>query len=321
MRLIDKIMRMTAFYLSVILFLVLLPIVLSYALGYKIDYGEFRVYKTGILYINSNPAGASIYLNGRLHNDVTPAKVEELKPGTYKVEVRREGFYPWERELVVRPNMVTRAERIVLFPVTQDMKVLSDREITDFTVSDRNYIYYFSKAGLFRVNVDGAGLERLSSYSDWPDVKLEKKFASDGNKIMLSGDKKIWIVYLNVERTLMREAEDASVEEIFSSEDPIIDVFWYSQPNYIIVVTSKDIKVVELKGGEKRNIALLYKFARSPRGIYYDEYRDTIYFTDAGKDNGAQGTYLYKLDLRQKQFDSFLQTLLKRETEPKYESR
>lgn len=318
----DKIMRMVAFYFSVGLFLVLLPIILSYALGYKIDYRALKVYKTGILHISSNPAGASIYINGRVHPDVTPAQVEELKPGRYKVEVRREGFYPWERELVVRPNMVTRADRIVLFPIAQDMKVLSEREVIDFTVSDKNYIYFFSKAGLFRVNIDGSGLKRLSAYSNWPDAKIEKKFSPDGAKIMLYNDRKIWGVYLTIEKTLMREAEEARVEEIFESDEPILDAFWYSQSNYLIVVTCKDIKVIELKGGDKRNIVLLYKFSSWPRGIHYDEDRDTLYFTDAAKGPGSKnGTYLYKLDLRQKYFDSFLQLLLKRDGETKYESK
>ena len=322
MQSLDRIMRMAAFYFSVALFLALLPIVLSYALGYKIDYSAFKIYKTGILHLNSNPAGAAIYINGRLNRDATPAQIEELKPGTYKVEIRREGFYPWEMELLVRPNMVTRADRIVLFPVKQDMKVLSEQEVMDFTVSDNNYIYFFSKNGLFRVGVDGSGLKRISSHSVWPDGRVVKKFSPDGTKILLYSDNKIWVIYLTIEKTLMREAEEARVEEIFTSGDQIMDVFWYSQSTYLVVVTCRDIKVVELKGGDRRNIALLYKFTIRPRGIYYDEDRDALYFTDAGKGTDSGGsTYLYKLDLRQKYTDSLLKLLLKRDTEAEYESK
>lgn len=321
MRRADRIMRLIAFYLSAALFFVLLPITLSYSLGYKIDYRAFKIYKTGILYINTNPAGASIYLNGRLNPNTTPAQIEELKPGAYKLEIRREGFYPWERELVIRPNMVTRADRIVLFPVKQDMKVLSEHEINDFTISDKNHIYCFSKSGLFRLNIDGSGFKKLASYSDWPDSVIKKVFSPDGSKILLYNDRNVWVVYLTVEKTLMREAEEAKVERVFSSYDPIQGVFWYSQSSYLIVVTGKDVKVVELRGGDKRNIALLYKFNVWPRGIHYDDTRDTLYFTDSDKDADRRGIYLHKLELRQKYFDSFLQTLLKREAETGYEAR
>lgn len=317
---------MIAFWSSTALFCVLLPIVLSYALGYQIDYSTLKVYKTGILYINSNPAGAAIYLNGHLFSDVTPAQVEELKPGAYKVEVRRDGFYPWERELVIRPNMVTRADRIVLFPVTQDMKVLGEREVADFTVSDKNYLYCFSGSGLFRLYADGSGLKRLSSYARWPEWLKGKKFSPDNNKIALYNDRAVIVVYLSPDSSRVQPpeaaAEEARVEEVFASSDPIVDVFWYSQSNYLLVVTEKDIKVVELRGGDKRNIALLYKFSARPRGVHYDDDRDTLFFTDAARGPGAKGTFLYRLDLRQKYFDTFLQQLLlKKETETNYESK
>ena len=61
-----------------------------------------------MIYVASHPAGANVFINGRLHGDLTPTRIEELKPGAYKIEVRREGFYPWEREMEVRPNMVTK---------------------------------------------------------------------------------------------------------------------------------------------------------------------------------------------------------------------
>ena len=104
----------------------------------------------GILSLRSAPSGASIYINGKLRQEITPARIEELKPGAYKIEVKREGFYPWEGELVVRPNMVTKADRIILFPVTRDIKRFSDREVLDFAVSDKDEIYYFTDYGLLK---------------------------------------------------------------------------------------------------------------------------------------------------------------------------
>ena len=152
----DKIRRAIAFYFCAALFCVLLPIVLSYALGYQIDYHNLRIYKTGILYVESRPAGASIYLNGRKHGDITPAQIEELKPGTYRIVVSREGFYPWERDLAVRPNMVTKADRIVLFPVAQEMKKMGERGVVDFAVSGNGYVYYMKRSGLYRSKIGRA---------------------------------------------------------------------------------------------------------------------------------------------------------------------
>ena len=319
---IEKIQRMIAFYSSVMLFFLLLPILLSYSLGYKIDYRPFRIYKTGILYINSRPQGASIFVNGKKHDSPTPAQIEELKPGTYNVEVRRDGYYPWEQELMVRPNMVTRADRISLFPLVQEMKRVSGRQAYDFVVSDKNNIYYMTGQGLFKSDIDGSNLRRIAQFSNWPKNLIGRKFHPNGSRLMFFTDRSVWVVYLNLDKNLSADGEAAKVEEALTLEEPIIDAYWYSNPNYIIVVTEKGINVAELRRAGKRNVVSLYKFNSRPRNVYYDEGNDSVYFTDSEKAaSGEDAGYLYRLDLRQKFFDTLIQQLLKRETEAGYEKR
>lgn len=315
----DRIKRAVAFYSFVLLFFILLPIILSYSLGYHIDFKELKVYKAGILYISSHPAGASIYINGKLHTDLTPAQIEELRPGTYGIEVRREGFYSWEKDLVVRPNMVTKADRIILFPVIQEIKKIGERETIDFAISNKSNIYYMTKSGLFRSNMDGSSLKKLSSYSNWPKKIVNKKFSPDGNKFLYFNERDIGVVYLNLDKSLARDQEDAYVEEILGLEEPIIEVFWYSAANYIIVVTEKYVNIVELRGGGKRNVATLYKFNTRHNGLYYDEGSDSLYFTDIKRGQDSKG--LYRLDLRQTFFSKLMQLFVKKETETLDEKR
>lgn len=329
----DRIMRAIAFYFSVALFCVLLPIVLSYALGYQIDYRNFRIYKTGILYIESKPAGAEIYLNGWKYPDVTPAQIEELKPGSYKIVVKREGFYPWERELEVRPNMVTKAERIVLFPVAQDMKKMGERGVADFVVSENGYLYYMKKSGLYRSTMDGTSMKRLSSYAQWPDRIIGKRFSPSGDKFLYFNDRNIWVVDLDYGRKAARaspgasgggaEAEEAGVSEVFTSDDLITDVFWYPGAAYIIVVTDKGIDAAELPGARgERSVVSLYKFNSRPQGLYYDEAANALYFTDTGLGKDfSESKYLYRIDLKQKHFEQLIRDLLKKEPDSGYEKR
>jgi len=314
MRPIDKIGRAVAFYFSVMLFCVLLPVILSYALGYKIDYRNFKIYKTGILYIASRPAGASIYLNGAMRQELTPAQIEELRPGEYEVEVRKDGFYPWEKNMTVRPNMATKADQIILFPITQEMKTISQTGIHDFIVSDKNCIYYMKRSGFFRSDMDGSNMTRLAAYGNWPDGIIGKKFSPDGNDLMYFSPGALGVIHL--------KQDTAKVEEVFTGDGLIIDAFWYPGANYIIVVTHKDIKVVELSGAGTRNIVTLYKFNLRQQNVSYDENNGSLYFIDThiGADS-KESNYLYRLDLKQKFFDSIMQHLIKKEQEAGYEKR
>ena len=320
----DKIGRAIAFYFSVALFCVLLPIMLSYALGYQIDYRGFKIYKTGILYIESRPAGADIYLNGRKYPDVTPARIEELKPGSYRIEVLREGFYPWEKEVAVRPKMVTKADRIVLFPVKQEMKKIGGSGVSDFAIADNGYIYYMKKSGLYRSTMDSSSMKRLSSYSNWPNDVAGKRFSPSGDKFLYFSAWNVWVVDLDYGRTTGRGAEEANVEEVFAAKDPITDAFWYPGAGYIIIVTDKDIEVAELGRGGTRNVVMLYKFNSKPRGIRYDESTNSLYFTDTGTGLGkdlGDSRYLYRIELKEKFFDQLIKVLIKKEPDSGYETR
>ena len=158
----DTVIMYIAFYFSLALYFILLQIVLSYSLGYHIDFHKFKIYKAGILSLSSTPSGASIYINDKLYHDITPARIEELKPGTYSVEVKRDGFYSWQKNLSVIPNMVTRADSIILFPIPQNIAKLCVVDTVDFAIPDsRNQIYHMTKSGLYRSNIDGTNLKKL----------------------------------------------------------------------------------------------------------------------------------------------------------------
>lgn len=316
-------MRAIAFYAALAVFFTLLPIVLSYALGYKIDYKKFKIYKTGIIYVSSQPAGASVYVNGKLHGDLTPMRVEEVRPGTYKVEVRREGFYPWEREMHVEPNMVTKADRIILFPVKSEMKKVATSEIVDFAISDNGKIYYLTRYGLFVSDLDGGSLRKLSEYSDWPKDIIGKKFSRETNKLLCFDKYKVFVINLDTSKPQAKREFSAKIEEVFMSEYPIVDVFWYPGSNYIMVVSEKDITIVELREGVvKRNIVSIYKFNSRPYGVYYDDNAGILYFTD--KKTGAvsdEDRFLYKLELKDNFFDNIIKMLVKKDTDDENKKR
>lgn len=312
----DTVIRYIGFYISLALYFILLPIVLSYSLGYKIDFHRFKIYKTGIISLSSTPAGASIYINGRVYPDITPARIEELKPGTYSVEVKREGFYPWQKSLSVIPNMVTRADNIVLFQVLRDINKLSVLDTVDFIIPDsKNLIYYMTKSGFYRSNIDGMNLKKLSPYSDWPNRITGKKFSPDGKKILCFNENGIWVIYL-AGKDIASEADHVQIEEVIKDRQAIKDAYWYSSSNHIVFVSGRDINVLELGKGEDNDIVTLHKCEKAPQEFYYDDRNDSLYFSDTIDGSGC----VLRIDLREKFFDKLLDRV-KKELDIIYEKR
>lgn len=79
-----------------------------YARGYRIEKAEgeqITVTPTGILSITSDPTAAQIYLNGEL-KDATNSTLS-LSPGEYKLEVKKEGYMPWTKDILIQKEIVT----------------------------------------------------------------------------------------------------------------------------------------------------------------------------------------------------------------------
>ncbi len=95
-------------FLSTLLVVGIAGIFVSYyARGYRFNFETFTFLPNGILVVKSEPDGASLYINGELRT-ATNATVS-LAPGTYDIEVKKDGFFSWYKRLVIEKEIVTQA--------------------------------------------------------------------------------------------------------------------------------------------------------------------------------------------------------------------
>lgn len=88
-----------------------------YALGYFFNPGTDQgIVKTGLIYMTTVPAGASVYFGKELLPQKTPALIRDLTPGSYEVRVELEGHKSWNKKLPVEAGKATVLERILLLP-------------------------------------------------------------------------------------------------------------------------------------------------------------------------------------------------------------
>ncbi len=115
---------------AVLVFLVVATYAVLYATGYKIDWTTWELKKTGFILIESYPKGAEIKLAGKATNKTTPETIKRLLPGTYKIELNKEGYRPWQGDVTVASGLVAEERNILL--TRQDIKsaMLLDLQIT-----------------------------------------------------------------------------------------------------------------------------------------------------------------------------------------------
>lgn len=100
-------------FLSTLFVVGLISLFVSYyARGYRLNFssllnGSIQFEPNGILAIKSEPDGASIIIDGDLKT-ATDANIS-LPPGTYDVEVKKDGYFTWSKSLTIDKEIVTSA--------------------------------------------------------------------------------------------------------------------------------------------------------------------------------------------------------------------
>jgi len=85
--------------------------------------------KTGVLFLESKPEKAKIFLNGKEQKDTTESRIKNLLPGEYKVEFKKDGYLNWQKKLMVYPNQTTFAQYVRLFKEGPMVKTVWPHEI------------------------------------------------------------------------------------------------------------------------------------------------------------------------------------------------
>ncbi|MDD4894718.1 MAG: PEGA domain-containing protein [Candidatus Omnitrophica bacterium] len=292
--------RAVLFYLSVIIFLIGLPFILSFALGYKFDRRAFKFTKTGLLVIKTQPSGASVYLDGKLLNAKTPATASELLPGRYHLRLELERHFPWINEVNIDAGKVTRLEKIILFPLRPNIKQVNSDRLSAFWVDEEHSAIYYvdpEDNSIYRSNLAGDDSEKIAFFPALSSPPIKWKLSTDKTKLLYFNAHQIGIVYLEPQNR-----HYLNLPFILDYPyDKIIDIFWHSDSYHLILVSNKNIEALEAQP-RTESVALVNLNKRNTTS-FYDIRNDTLYFLDAQKaEDGNFYDNLYKLDLNPRVF-------------------
>lgn len=288
--------RSFLFYLSVLLFFAGLPFILSFALGYKFNSHSLKFVKTGIIFVKTQPGGAKIYLNGKLIADRSPASMQELLPGTYKVALELAQHYPWKADVEVEAGKVTRVDKVILFPVRPNLQQLNQERFSSFRIDpEKKAVYYLDqeKKVVYRSNLDTTNFEDIASLPDkfiqidgW-DVSADKK------KIFIFNHHQISVIFFDTQNDY--EFSTSTVSRDYPQEK-VIAVFWHSDSYHLVVLTDKHVQVIESRPGALP--VNLVELNKGESAAFYDSKEDTLYFSDSQRSpDGSFYNNLYKLEL------------------------
>lgn len=122
--------RVKILIFCVVCFLVGVPYIVLYSLGYRVDFANMRIFATGGIYVRSFPSADEIIIDsakfekpGIFANDVF---IPNLLPIEHTILIKKTGYYDYTKTLPVQEKLATKLENVLLFK-----KDITFTEITD----------------------------------------------------------------------------------------------------------------------------------------------------------------------------------------------
>ena len=174
--------------ISAVVILLGTSIAIQYAKGnYRFTQKGFAP-ETGLLNANSFPSGAEVYIDGELLTATDNTLY--LKPGDYSVEIRKEGYSPWKKQLAIRSELVTQTNA-QLFPTAPSFSPLTLTGVTILSTSpDGQKVVFYTNTAQTK---DKNGLYLLELSNNFiPLQKTPKQIAEDVKALNLKEASYIW---------------------------------------------------------------------------------------------------------------------------------
>jgi hypothetical protein len=207
-------------------------------------------------------------------------------------------YYPWSGEVEVEAGKVTRLEKIILFPLRPNIKQLNIEKIASFCIDEeRERIYYIDQEEnvIYRSDLEGESFKEVGSLPQINPLPKKWKVSPDKEKLLGFNLHQVAIIYLNLQN-------DSSVGLPFVleySSHRIVDVFWHSDSYHLILITDKNIEVLE--ANPQAIPVELVTLNGKNASCFYDDSKDVLYFLDSQKAaDGRLYDNVYKLELSTK---------------------
>lgn len=150
-----------------------------YARGYRFNQETKNFTANGILVANSDPNGASVYINGELKT-ATNATIP-LTPDVYDVEIRKEGFHAWSKRLSIKKEEVTTIN-VTLFASVPSLSAITFSGVVNPVISpDQTKILYAVPPSTDSALQDTGGLWILETVNLPLGFNREPRRITDGD--------------------------------------------------------------------------------------------------------------------------------------------
>lgn len=210
--------------------------------GYRIDFSSMSLTKTGDIYIKSIPEKSEIFIDGE---KIEPSRViarngllvGSLIPKKYRLELKKDGYLTYVKNIEVKESMVTQLLNVILIPEEIELNKLSESvkgdKIIAISKENNNLITYDSE-------YENYYLCSLTAISNCNNITSERKTLLKQSILDIAfypSEKNVFVVFTK-DAVYRMDIENKSASKI---KDDAFDI-WFINGNNLYLAEKKDNK-------------------------------------------------------------------------------
>lgn len=224
----------------ILLFIIITPVLIFYALGYRYNWTNRNIEKNGALYVKSYPRSAEIYVDNKKIKQKTPTQIVEISSGKYDVLVKKDKYVSWTKKLEIYSGETTFAEDIVLFLADREKTHLSSGSSVWLVNKQQNQYGFFDSEN--NLNITDIEQEKSQVTFKFTD-KYQLVDWSPNNQEILLALKNVYYLF-NLDQKNLRQLNILAPDKIIWDNNDA-GLIWYQKNqkiyrHYINQPDSKD---------------------------------------------------------------------------------
>ncbi len=120
-------------------------------MGYRVDFEKMKIVATGGIYVRTFPASDQVTIDSKINR--TPGLfsnsifAQSLLPKNHTVSIKKDGYYDYNKTLLVQEKEVTKLENVLLFKKDIKFEAIMDKTQLPFNIQEKflmknNNLYY-----------------------------------------------------------------------------------------------------------------------------------------------------------------------------------
>ncbi|MDO8443095.1 MAG: hypothetical protein Q7S81_02465 [bacterium] len=280
--------RRLIFYALIIIFLILAFFIIPYSNGWRFDLGNLSFVKLGGLYLNVEPTEASVRVD-KLSFEIKSSfmksglLIANLFPKTYHISIQKDEYQSWNKNLAIKPSLVTQIYPIILIPV-KSAETLLKNKVGDF-FSNTNYLAWQDTNNKLRM---GDKIIKGTEFLTWLAGKKSALVYDEITKNYLIINPAQNNSALNINLLF----DNLKYQKIITDKNPIKKIIAHpSDKNKLILATNKNLYILDFyrPSLEIINPGQYTLFSASGEEIFFTD-TNSLYFYNLN--NGETSTLL-----------------------------